>query len=78
MALLGPCGMSDLSPQGGAKRTFDQARAHLVMCESANYILTCQARIPSARVIVNGRRASRRRLQGWHRALRDGLLRLTS
>jgi hypothetical protein len=49
MALLGPCGMSDLSPQGGAKRTFDQARAHLVMCESANYTLTCHARIPSAR-----------------------------
>jgi hypothetical protein len=24
LALLGPCVMSDLSPQGGAKRTFDQ------------------------------------------------------
>jgi hypothetical protein len=24
MALLGPCVMSDLSPQSGAKRTFDQ------------------------------------------------------
>jgi hypothetical protein len=66
MALLGPCVMSDLSPQSGPKQTFESAHAHLAICECTAYIpdMSCD----------DSKRARHRQRQAAYEARRPRLV----